>query len=409
MSEPFLLGVNYWPRRKAVFWWSDFDAGEVREEFALIRDLGLNVVRMFLLWDDFQPAPDTVDAAALDHLTTVADIAADLGLGLEPTFFVGHMSGPNWAPRWLLGGPLPHHPWIKEVVSVGKLVEGGYRNMFHDPIALSAERLLLRRVVSALKDHPGIWMWSLGNEPDLFAWPQDAAAGRAWVRQMTTLIHEIDSNHPVSIGLHGADLEADTGLRVDQCFAETDRAVMHAYSIYSDVARQPLDPDFPAYNVALTAALCGKPVLLEEFGSCTAPPGQPSYVLKWRGKAGHRQQFLAAEEDLAEFLRQALPKLVQVGGLGAFIWCFADYAEHLWNQPPCADAVHERFFGLVRPDGSLKPHAYVLKEFAAARPQVQPIPDWARLEVDPEAYYRSPQEHFRRLYSVYLERMSAQP
>ena len=32
MSEKFTLGVNYWPRRKAMYWWSNFDAGEVREE-----------------------------------------------------------------------------------------------------------------------------------------------------------------------------------------------------------------------------------------------------------------------------------------------------------------------------------------------------------------------------------------
>jgi endo-1,4-beta-mannosidase len=58
MPEPFVLGVNYWPRRKAMYWWSAFDAGEVRDEFALIRALGLSLVRIFLLWDDFQPAPD---------------------------------------------------------------------------------------------------------------------------------------------------------------------------------------------------------------------------------------------------------------------------------------------------------------------------------------------------------------
>ena len=48
MSEPFLLGVNYWPRRKAMYWWSDFDAGEVREELSIIRELGLSAVRLFL-------------------------------------------------------------------------------------------------------------------------------------------------------------------------------------------------------------------------------------------------------------------------------------------------------------------------------------------------------------------------
>jgi endo-1,4-beta-mannosidase len=94
----FTLGVNYWPRCKAMYWWSDFDAGEVREEFAVIRELGLNVVRIFLLWDDFQPEPDSVSKEALDNLVKVADIAGENNLGLDVTFFTGHMSGPNWSP-----------------------------------------------------------------------------------------------------------------------------------------------------------------------------------------------------------------------------------------------------------------------------------------------------------------------
>src|SRR3954466_1095900 len=101
-AEPFIMGVNYWPPRKAMYWWSQFDAGEVREEFAMVREVGLTHLRFFLLWESFQPSPDRVDAAALGNLRTVCDIAAEQGLKLQPTFFTGHMSGPNWAPDWLL-------------------------------------------------------------------------------------------------------------------------------------------------------------------------------------------------------------------------------------------------------------------------------------------------------------------
>ena len=76
VGDPFLLGVNYWPRNKAMFWWADFDAGEVRDEFAMIRDLGLTHVRFFLLWESFQPTPDAVSTSALRDLRTVCDIAA---------------------------------------------------------------------------------------------------------------------------------------------------------------------------------------------------------------------------------------------------------------------------------------------------------------------------------------------
>ena len=58
MSRPFQLGVNYWPRKKAMYWWTDFDKVEVQEELSVVADLGMNLVRVFLLWDDFQPDPE---------------------------------------------------------------------------------------------------------------------------------------------------------------------------------------------------------------------------------------------------------------------------------------------------------------------------------------------------------------
>ena len=126
----------------------------------------------------------------------MCDAAADNGLGIDLTFFTGHMSGPNWTPRWLSGGPLPPHTWIRQVVSDNMLIDNGYRNMFHDPTALDASRMLLKTIVTRLHQHPGIWMWNLGNEPDLFAWPDSPAAGQAWVHEMTALIKSIDPHHP---------------------------------------------------------------------------------------------------------------------------------------------------------------------------------------------------------------------
>ena len=47
VDQPFVLGVNYWPRRKAMYWWSQFGATEVQEEFEVIKGLGLHLVRIF--------------------------------------------------------------------------------------------------------------------------------------------------------------------------------------------------------------------------------------------------------------------------------------------------------------------------------------------------------------------------
>jgi endo-1,4-beta-mannosidase len=404
VEQPFVLGVNYWPRRKAMYWWSDFDEGEVRDEFALIAELGMNIVRLFLLWDDWQPTPDTVSSECLTNLAKVCDIAAEHHLGLDVTFFTGHMSGPNWSPRWLLDkNAPPASNWVKQVVSEGKVVDSLYRNSFIDPVALDAERLLLRTVVTELKDHPGVWMWNLGNEPDLFAWPANAEAGRAWTQEMVGLIKSIDPVHPVTCGLHVASLHVDNGLRIDHVFRETDVAVMHAYPMYLPWAKHNLDPDLVPYTCALVTALSGKPTLMEEWGGCTNAPGKPSETWEWTAYGEPRAQFMASEEDLAAYIEAVLPRLVEVGATGSMLWCFADYIPELWDKPPCSESVHERFFGLVRPDGSLKPHAEVIKRFAATRPAVK-TENIRRLEMDitPDEYYEDPTGHLIRLYEKYL-------
>ena len=42
-----------------MYMWRELDLGEVRADFAHMRDLGVRVVRVFLLTEDFLPAPMT--------------------------------------------------------------------------------------------------------------------------------------------------------------------------------------------------------------------------------------------------------------------------------------------------------------------------------------------------------------
>jgi len=143
---------------------------------------------------------------------------------------------------------------------------------------------------------------------------------------------------------------------------------------------------------------------MEEFGGCTAQPGEPSHIMKWTETNGReREQFMASEEDFAEFIRLTLPKLQQSGATGAMLWCFADYIQELWDRPPCQNAVHERFFGLVRSDGSLKPHAKVIQDFAATKPQVELIPEYARFTVDADEFYKNPTPFLLDFYAQYLK------
>lgn len=397
VGDPFLFGVNYWPRRKAMYWWKDFDAAEVREEFALIRDVGIGYVRFFMLWEDFQPTPETVSPEALKNLHTVADIAAEFGLKLEPTLFTGHMSGPNWAPTWLMSDK-PAVPGWRPVISGGAVDPRQIYNVYVTPWVVEAEERMVRAIVSELKGHPAVWAYSLGNEPDLFCHPPTHEDGKAWVKRIVDVIQDVEPDRPVTIGLHTASIEGEVGLRVNDLAEVTDFSVMHGYSIYAPWAKTPLDTDVVPFANALTAALAGRPCLFEEYGLCTAWPGQPSHYEEYPRIGQMTKQYFPSEEAGAEYYYHVMRKLHKTGALGAFGWCFADYVESLWDKPPCNEFIHERFFGLVRPDGSLKEIAKVIREFAATKPVIQPQSHKLDLGVTPEGYYANPGGNLRRLF-----------
>jgi endo-1,4-beta-mannosidase len=397
MNQPFILGVNYLPRKKAMYWWSDFDAGEVQDEFSLIHELGLTIVRIFLLWEDFQPSPDEISTLSLENLVKVCDIATTQNLKLDVTFFTGHMSGPSWVPPWMLAGEKPRY--IKQVISSNKIIDRGYLNQFSDPVVFNAEKLQLRTVVGLLKDHPAIWCWNLGNEPDLFAFPTDDLTGEKWASDLVDTIRELDPDHFITCGLHIASLLYNNGLRIDQIFSQMDFSVMHSYPMYmSELTGDPLDPDFVPFTCALTAALSSKQVLMEEFGGCTAQPGKDSFSWEWIGYGSEIKQFMASEEALAEYFSAVLPRLVDAGVIGAMPWCFADYHPSLWDRPPYVESRHERFFGLIRPDGSLKPHAQVIRDFAVTNPMVKPAERIIPLPYQRSEYYHNTLEKFMNLY-----------
>ena len=143
-----------------------------------------------------------------------------------------------------------------------------------------------------------------------------------------------------------------------------------------------------------------KPCLAEEWGGCTSPDTPGSVVWEWSAYGSPREQFMASEEAFAEYVAAVLPRLVEVGSTGAFMWCFADYDPALWDRPPCDErgAKHERHFGLVRPDGSLKPHTVAIRAFADSRPMVSAPTKTVSLDVTPDEYYLDPTGHARRLY-----------
>jgi hypothetical protein len=56
----FTLGVNYWPRKKAMYWWKDFERAEAKAGFVEIAALMLEVLCVSATTHILQSSPSSI-------------------------------------------------------------------------------------------------------------------------------------------------------------------------------------------------------------------------------------------------------------------------------------------------------------------------------------------------------------
>jgi endo-1,4-beta-mannosidase len=400
-SERFRLGVNYWPARTAMGWWADFDGAEVGTDFARIAAAGFDSVRVFLTWEDFQPAPKGVNTGMLDRLVTVADLAGRAGLAVMPTLFTGHMSGVNWIPAWALGGSDGDDRF--RVVSGGRLTRTGLRNWYADPEVGGAQALLGGEAAKALAGHDAVWAWDLGNENSNCVIPPSRSSARDWLKRINAAIRTADPAVLVTIGLHMEDLEEDRMLGPGEAAEVCDFLTMHGYPIYARWAEGPTDEHLLPFLAHLTRWLGrGRDVLFSEFGLPTYRRADPD---------GERTRHespsaLVEEQAAATYTERALSALRGAGCTGAMLWCYTDYVPAVWIKPPLDVATHERSFGLWRADGSPKPSVEVVEAFTGVdRTDGPGSYEW--IDIEPDEFWDNSAANLSRLYGRYRERQGA--
>jgi len=350
-KEEFILGVNYWPRKKAMYWWRDFDENEVDKEFKEIASYGLNTIRFFLDWEYFQPQPAEINNKAIKNLGKVFDIAKKHKLKTIPTFMTGHMSGVNLVPSWAVDSKKKHlKSWS---YTKSKWHPYSVKNIYKDNFMIAAEKFFIKSIVQKFASRKEILMWDINNEPCNLYSPPDATMKRwrdsktalNWNELMINEIRRYDKKHPITYSAEVYEFyeKRNEGAR------ESDREVisLHYYpqvnwAKTSESGKLVYEQDPPA------SLGTQKPVLLEEFGA------------KLRK---HRKEFFT-EKNIAKLYEDILKRFYKMGAIGAIAWDFTDYDPSLKNTYPFTKLPYEMHFGITRADGSLKPAGKVLIKFA---------------------------------------------
>jgi hypothetical protein len=395
-EKPFILGINYWPRKAAMFMWREFDQDVIKEDMSIISDLNLSCIRIHLLWEDFQPTPKTVPPAMLDRLVELLEAADEKNIKVVVTLFSGHVCGMNWLPPWMLlaSADLNQSP----VFSMGKVRFNRIRNQYAEAEIMEGQIYFLEEVTNAVSRHPALFSWDLGNEPSRWSDSLDNFAVELWLQAMTETLKERDDSLPLTMSFHFADLGRSEGLTPGLAAKYMDYLSINGQPQDIPWGEDPLSPTLPSFLGCVVRWLGKGPVMIKEFGLATESilPGPRD------SKPGREiDRLLVSEEDAALLTENTLLQLRRSHLMGAFWKSYCDYHPTIWKWPPLDQRRAERFSGLVRYDGTPKVAASVFKSGPTALGSEEISSEW--LDLTHEEYYQDPNTHLRRLYGRFRD------
>ena len=246
------FGANYTPSHNWWFCWNDWNADPIQRDLDAIRALGVDHLRIMLVWPFFQPNPKWVSPAHLARLDQLLSLMAERGLDALVTVFTGQLSGWYFLPPF------------------NRLSDGFYT----DPTMQSAQELFVRELARTMKPHNNIIGFDFGNELNT-CWQASLPAGDAWMQKMFGLMNSLLPN-----GLHVNGVDHHPWFEDDtfspRALAAARFPVMHCYPFWTGAMKYGGAMDPPSVKLlAGMAALIGsyagtqqKPVWAGEFNTC---------------------------------------------------------------------------------------------------------------------------------------------
>ena len=357
----FAVGCNYWGSKAGIRMWraDEWDAASIAADLDALAAHGVEMLRVFPTWCDFQPLsryfgyagiplgfvqdgtdrrivdPLWLEPGAVARFRDFAAMAEARGMRLMVSLVTGWMSGRLFVPR---------------------MVEG--LDLLNNPAALMWEGRFARAFVRATRDLPAIAAWDLGNEFNCMGKIASAEHAWLWIHTIASAVRLEDPTRPVASGMQdlttnafGPQYEKRRDWSLQMHGELLDILTPHPYPVSAPVpaSRGPFNSFrgamHPVAMCLLQEAVSGKPAFPQEVGSL-GPRTCPERV----AAAGMRQQLFASWQH----------------GLPAYLWwCAFDQTE--LRYPPFDDNAMERELGILGADRAPKPQALALKAFRAFR------------------------------------------
>lgn len=350
-AKEFLIGCNYWSSEAGIRMWHDWSESAVERDFAALKESGMNTVRLFPLWSDFQPVswacscagrheelvmPDGtplpeyglahwgLSEVMMDRFRRTADLALKYDLKLVVGLLTGWMSGALFVPPALAD-----------------------KNLYTHPDALYLETLFLRGFVGAMKDHKAILAWEPGNECNCLSPAcDDPLVCWNWVNLIVSTIRLADPSRPVYSGMHGSSTDAKSDWNQRLLSELTDALTTHPYPAFTPFCGQSALNTIPAIYHAIAETLyyraSGKPAFIEEIGSFG-----PEYLSDERAEAYCRTVLYSACAH----------------GLGGLLWWCGFAFDKCAEQFPYRWVAMERNLGALSADRNPYGAARAMKRF----------------------------------------------
>lgn len=382
-QDRFFIGCNYWASHAGTAMWSDWRPDVVERDLKLLAEQGLQVLRVFPLWPDFQPiatlygghghamgvrigenrlADDGMGQAgvsreAMDKFRLFADIADRYGLRLIVGLVTGWMSGRLFVPPALQG-----------------------RNVLTDPVAIQWQVRFVKCFIRAMKDHPAIAAWDLGNECNSMGPVGSSEEAYVWTAALSGAVKTADASRPLVSGMHGLS-PAGTWRMQDQGEL-TDILTTHPYPYWTPYADfDPITTIRPQLHATAESLfysqMGGKPCFAEEIG--TMGP------------------LVSGEKEAAAFLRGSMLSLWAHGCHGLLWWCAFDQLA-LMHAPYDSNSC-EGELGLVTEQGRAKP---VLSEMSRLRRVLDTLPELPPRRTEAVCVLNTSQDHWPVAYGAFV-------